>query len=782
MVDNYGAGGGVPPVDGVSPEGPDRAVVSPQRTVFENLWPWRRVGDFDPDLDPIVRLVRHHHPRADVRVLEHAYDVARDAHDGQVRKSGDPYVTHPVAVAGILADLGMDVTTVVAGLLHDVVEDTAVDLEDVRTDFGEDVADIVDGITKLDRLRFQSKEAAQAATMRKMLVAMAKDVRVLLIKLADRLHNMRTLDALPEAKRRRIAQETIDIYAPLAHRLGIREIKWQLEDLAFAELHPKTYAEIESLVEDRHAEREAELAQVISDIEARLRSARIEASVTGRPKHYWSIYQKMVSRQKSFNEINDLIGVRIAVDDARDCYGALGVVHSMWKPVLGRFKDYIAMPKFNLYQSLHTTVMGPTGRPIEVQIRTHDMDGTAEYGIASHWRYKEIAAHESRKSGADELAWFRRVLDNQEATEDPREFMDTLKDDLYRDEVFVFTPKGKVISLPSGGTPIDFAYAVHTEIGHRCIGARVNDRLVPLDTTLASGDTVEIFTSNIAGAGPSRDWLGVVATAKARNKIRSWFNQERRTQAVENGRDALRRSLRRARLPVDAVLDGPVIEEVAEEMNYAHVGSLFAAIGEDHVKAETVVTHLARHESLDLDSAPAEEPIPAGISRRSRSAQSSGVHVEGFDDVVVHLARCCNPIPGDEITGYMTRGRGVSVHRADCANAVDFGSVPERLIGVEWDATQQAPAVVRIQVEALDRGALLADVCRVLAEHHVNIRSATTSTGRDQIAVQEFECEMADPSRLDTVLAGVGRVAGVYEVFRVVPGADHPAGRARRAG
>lgn len=755
---------------GLSPEGPDRAVVAPQRGMLD-LLPWRRVGDFDPEIAPVVRLIRHHHPRADVRPVVKAYLAAREAHDGQLRKSGDPYITHPIAVAGILADLGMDVTTITAGLLHDVVEDTDVDVDGIREEFGEDVAEIVDGVTKLERLTFDSKEAQQAATIRKMLVAMAKDMRVLLIKLADRLHNMRSLAPLAEHQRRRLAQETIDIYAPLAHRLGIREIKWQLEDLAFAELHPKTYAEIEELVSECHTEVDHELAAIVTSVDERLKTARINGTVTGRPKHYWSIYQKMVSQQKSFDEINDVLGVRVVVESTRDAYTALGVVHAIWKPILGRFKDYIALPKFNLYQSLHTTVMGPAGRPLEIQIRTADMDHTAEFGIAAHWRYKEDG-NDTKRHGAEELAWFRRVLEGQMTTEDPAEFLDNLREDLYRDEVFVFTPGGDVLSLPAGGNPIDFAYAVHTEIGHRCIGARVNDRLVPLDTRLTSGDTVEIFTSNIAGAGPSRDWLDVVATPKARNKIRAWFSRERRTQVVEAGREQLTAAMRDARIPSAGVLEGQIIETVAEEMNYAHVAALFAAIGEDHVKADTVVTHIARHTAGVLEAAPADESPLAGINRRSRSAQSSGVHVEGLDDVFVHLARCCNPIPGDVIIGYHTRGRGVSVHRSDCANAVGLDAVPERVIGVDWDLTRTSAARVRIQIEALDRSGLLADVCRVLADHHANIRLAQTSTGRDQIAVQEFECEIADPSRLDTVLSAVSRVNGVYEVFRVVPTVD----------
>ena len=747
---------------GVSPGGPGRAAAP--RSVLGVL-PWRRWGEGDPLVDPIVRLVRSHHPKADVRPVTRAYEIARLAHEGQQRKSGEEYIAHPVAVASILADLGMDVTTVVAGLLHDAVEDTPVSMEEVRGEFGDDVAEIVDGVTKLDRLRFDTKEAQQAATMRKMLVAMAKDIRVLLIKLADRLHNMRTLHPLEEPKRRRIAQETLDIYAPLAHRLGIQEMKWQLEDLAFCELYPKAYHEIEAMVRLRHDAREQELDDVVEILAEKLEAAKVKASVKGRPKHYWSIYDKMVRRQRSFDDIYDLIGVRVLVDSVRDCYGALGLIHSVWKPVLGRFKDYIAMPKFNLYQALHTTVMGPEGKPIEIQIRTRDMHRTAEYGIAAHWQYKEDGGARKR---TDELVWLRHMIDWQEDTADPKEFMETLKVDLYQDEVFAFTPQGDVVTLNTGATPIDFAYAIHTEVGHRCIGARVNDRLVPLDTKLSSGDTVEIFTSKVEGAGPSRDWLQVVATARARNKIRAWFSRERREEAVEAGRDLVVKAMRRARQPVQKLVSQGILEEIAEDMNYSDVGALHAAVGEGHVTADSVAARVARRLS-EAEPAQAIATVERPV-RRTRSAETAGVHVEGLDDVWVKLARCCNPVPGDEIMGFVTRGRGVSVHRTDCANASALGTKTERLIEVEWDSDSSATAIASVQIEALDRERLLRDVTTVLSDHHVNIVAAQTATGKDQVAVLRFEFEVADPSRLESVLNAIRKISSVYEAYRVMPG------------
>jgi GTP diphosphokinase / guanosine-3',5'-bis(diphosphate) 3'-diphosphatase len=719
----------------------------------------------DSTVRPLLDEYRERHPKADTGLIEHAYEVARDAHIDQVRRSGDPYIAHPVGVALILAELGLDDVTLAGALLHDAVEDTSVTIEDVVTDFGPDLAAIVDGVTKLDRLQFDSKEAQQAATMRKMLVAMAKDVRVLLIKLADRLHNMRTIASLPEAKQLRIAQETLDIYAPLAHRLGIQDVKWQLEDLSFAVLHPKRYAEIEQMVAHTAPARDDDLKSVLEAVRNRLDELHIDAEVTGRPKHYWSIYEKMVVRGKEFAEINDLLGVRVIVDSVKDCYGALGSIHALWRPVQGRFKDYVAMPKFNLYQSLHTTVVGPRGKPVEFQIRTAEMHRRAEYGVAAHWGYKE------QRNPTEDLLWLQRLVDWQQETNDPDEFMQSLKIDLEQDEVFVFTPKGKVVTLATGATPVDFAYAIHTEVGHRCIGARVNGRLVPLDSNLQSGDTCEIFTSKVEGAGPSRDWLQFVQTPRARSKIRQWFSRERRVDAIDTGRDELIKALRREGLPVQKLANSPVMLTVAEKLNYTDLDSLHAAIGEAHVSAKAVVQRVQR------ELRGGEEQLPVTVSRppraRGRRHGTVGVHVEGLDDVMVRLSRCCTPVPGDEIMGFVTRGRGVSVHRTDCANAASLRSQVDRVIEVDWDNDAPGNYVVAVEVEALDRSKLLRDVADVLSEHHVNIISCSSQTQSDRIARLRFEFELADPGHLDSILSAVKRVHSVYDAARVLPGSTN---------
>ncbi|HEX2047295.1 MAG TPA: bifunctional (p)ppGpp synthetase/guanosine-3',5'-bis(diphosphate) 3'-pyrophosphohydrolase [Acidimicrobiales bacterium] len=733
-------------------------------TTADRVLPWRRTPPAVPnDVRELVDTYRSRHPKADTSLLTRAYQVAFDAHDGQVRRSGDPYIVHPLAVATILAELGLDDITLAAALLHDAVEDTGLSLDEVTRDFGPQVAAMVDGVTKLDRVRFDSKEAQQAATMRKMLVAMAKDIRVLLIKLADRLHNMRTIAALPREKQERIAQETIDVYAPLAHRLGIAGIKWQLEDLAFATLYPKRYAEIEQMVSARAPERDIYLSQVVEMVRARLSEVKVEGEVIGRPKHYWSIYEKMVVKQRGFDEIYDLVGLRVLVGSVKDCYAALGTIHATWKPVQGRFKDYIAMPKFNLYQSLHTTVVGPQGKPIEVQIRTREMHQRAEYGIAAHWNYKEAAP-------VADVGWLNRIVDWQQETDDPQEFMEALKVDLEQDEVFVFTPKGDVVTLAMGATPIDFAYSIHTDVGHRCIGARVNGRLVPLDSKLQSGDRVEIFTSKVEGAGPSRDWLQVVVTPRARNKIRQWFSRSRREEAIESGRDDLVRHMRREGLPVQKLANSPLLTKVAVDLNYADVEALHQAIGENHVSAQSVAHRLAR----ELRGGDHEEQLPATVRRptRSRVQGTGGVHVEGLDDVMVRLALCCKPVPGDEIVGFVTTGRGVSVHRADCANAVTLAtSIRERQIEVEWDGTRSGVFVASIEVEALDRARLLGDVSTALADHHVNIVASSTHTSSDRVARLRFDFELADPSHLDALLRSVKKVDSVYDAYRVVPGA-----------
>src|SRR4051812_12138830 len=662
----------------------------------------------------------------------------------------------------ILSDLGLDDITLAAALLHDAVEDTSVTLDDLQARFGPDVSAIVDGVTKLDRLEFDSREEQQAATMRKMLVAMAKDIRVLLIKLADRLHNMRTIAALPEGKQRRIAQETLDIYAPLAHRLGIQDVKWQLEDLSFAVLYPKRYAEIEQMVASRAPERDFYLREVLEAVSNRLAVLRIRADVSGRPKHFFSIYEKMVVKSKEFDEVQDLVAIRVVVDSVKDCYGALGSIHALWKPIQGRFKDYIAMPKFNLYQSLHTTVVGPQGKAVEVQIRTKEMHRRSEFGVAAHWGYKEHTAE-------TDTAWLQRIVDWQQETSDPREFMESLKIDLEQDEVFVFTPKGDVVTLPAKATPIDFAYSIHTEVGHRCIGARINGRLTSLDSTLTSGDTVEVFTSKVAGAGPSRDWLKIVVTPRARNKIRQWFSRERREDAIENGRDELTKALRREGLPVQKVAASAVIPKVAEAMNYADLDALHAAIGEGHVSAKSVAQRIAR----ELRGGDHEDKLPSTATkpRPSRSKQTVGVHVEGLDDVMVRLSRCCTPVPGDEIIGFVTRGRGVSVHRADCANAASLVATnADRLIEVEWDRASAGVFVASIEIEALDRSKLLRDISTVLSDHHVNILASSSHTGSDRVARLRFDFELGDPSHLESLLGTLKRVDSVFDAYRLLPG------------
>ncbi|MER5833496.1 GTP pyrophosphokinase [Streptomyces sp. NPDC002130] len=745
----------------------------------------QRANPYNPVLEPLLRIVRGNDPKietATLRQIERAYQVAERWHRGQKRKSGDPYITHPLAVTTILAELGMDPATLMAGLLHDTVEDTEYGLDDLRRDFGDVVTLLVDGVTKLDKVKFG--EAAQAETVRKMVVAMAKDPRVLVIKLADRLHNMRTMRYLKREKQEKKARETLEIYAPLAHRLGMNTIKWELEDLAFAILYPKMYDEIVRLVAERAPKRDEYLAIVTDEVQQDLRAARIKATVTGRPKHYYSVYQKMIVRGRDFAEIYDLVGIRVLVETVRDCYAALGTVHARWNPVPGRFKDYIAMPKFNMYQSLHTTVIGPGGKPVELQIRTFDMHRRAEYGIAAHWKYKQEAvagaskvrsdAPKSSGKGKDDhlndMAWLRQLLDWQKETEDPGEFLESLRFDLSRNEVFVFTPKGDVIALPAGATPVDFAYAVHTEVGHRTIGARVNGRLVPLESTLDNGDLVEVFTSKAAGAGPSRDWLGFVKSPRARNKIRAWFSKERRDEAIEQGKDAIVRAMRKQNLPIQRILTGDSLVTLAHEMRYADISALYAAIGEGHVSAQNIVQKLVQ--ALGGEEAATEEidesvPPAPGRSRKRRTSADPGVVVKGVEDVWVKLARCCTPVPGDPIIGFVTRGSGVSVHRSDCVNVDSLSREPERILDVEWAPTQSSVFLVAIQVEALDRSRLLSDVTRVLSDQHVNILSAAVQTSRDRVATSRFTFEMGDPKHLGHVLKAVRGVEGVYDVYRV---------------
>ena len=732
--------------------------------------PWRRGArrQTAAEIAPLLECYRQRHRDQSPDLIVRAFDVAAKAHEGQMRLSGEPYIRHPVAVATIVARLGLDDVTIAASLLHDAVEDTDVALAAIEADFGAEVTRIVDGVTKLDRVHYDTREQQQAASVRKMIVAIARDLRVLIIKLADRLHNLRTIAVLPAFKQDYIARETLDVYAPLAHRLGMQDIKQQLEDLAFAALEPRRYAEIDQMVQQRAPERDIYLEQVLGNVESRLDELGISAEVIGRPKHLWSIYEKMVVKGRSFEEIFDLIGIRVLVDSVRDCYAALGSIHATWRPVQGRFKDYIAMPKFNLYQSLHTTVVGPQGKTLEVQIRTRHMHDRAEHGVAAHWEYKDA-------SPSDEMAWLSRIVDWQQETSDPVEFMSNLKIELDTDEVYVFTPQGKVIELPVGATPVDFAYSIHTDVGHACVGAKVNGRLVALDSRLLSGDVVEIFTTRTEGAGPSRDWLKFVASRRAANKIKQWYSRERRADAIENGRDDLIQTLRREGLPARRLLKDKLMDSIAEQLNYSSTDLLFLAIGEGHQSAASVAGRFARAlQGDDADGEDDRDRLPTTARRRTghlRSDTDVGVHVEGLDDILIRLSQCCAPVPPDEIIGFVTRGRGVSVHRADCVNAIGLAEgQTDRLIEVEWDTDFAGKFSTTISVHALDRPGLLRDVTDVLAEHRLSIISAKAETGDDFIARMGFEFELADLSQLDSVLSSVLSLEAVFEAYRVLPG------------
>lgn len=722
-------------------------------------------GAYTTALAEVIRLAKLNHPKGDVSIVERAFVAAELAHRDQLRKSGEPYITHPLAVAQILAELGIGPITLAAALLHDTVEDTDYKLDQLEKDFGAEVAMLVDGVTKLDKVKFG--DHAQAETVRKMVVAMSRDIRVLVIKLADRLHNARTWGFVPEETARRKAQETLEIYAPLAHRLGISTIKWELEDISFSVLYPKVHEEIVNLVAQRAPQREEFIATILGEIDEDLKENKIKGSVAGRPKQYYSIYQKMVVRGREFDDIYDLVGIRVLVSSIRDCYAVLGAIHARWNPVPGRFKDYIAMPKFNLYQSLHTTVIGPKGRTVEIQIRTQEMHQRAEYGVAAHWKYKEQSGTTGEVADED-LTWLKHLTDWQAETQDPSEFLDSLRFEIGAKEVYVFTPKGKVIGLTGGATPVDFAYAVHTDVGHRTMGAKVNGRLVPLETPLNSGDVVEIFTSKSIEAGPSKDWLNFTKSPRARAKIKQWFSAERREDAVEQGKESIAKAMRKHNLPLQKMMSGESLLTLAQDLKLADVESLFAAVGEGHISAQQVVEKITASLATDSDAAEAvfELPNKTGSARRDRQG-SAGVLVRGDADVMAKLARCCTPVPGDSIMGFVTRGSGVSVHRTDCKNVDQLRLEPERLMDVSWAENSKSLFLVQIQIEALDRGGLLSDVTRVLSEHHVNILSASVSTRSDRVALSRFVFEMGDANTLEHLLNAVRRIEAVYDVYRV---------------
>ena len=746
------------------------------------VWFGARSKMTTPEIEPLVRALRANHPKADVSLIERAYATAEKAHRGQMRKSGEPYITHPVAVATILAEVGMTSPTLAAALLHDTVEDTDYSLEQLTADFGPAIAQLVDGVTKLDKIRYG--ERAQSETLRKMIIAMSRDIRVLLIKLADRLHNARTWRFVPVESAKKKARETLEIYAPLAHRLGMNMIKWELEERSFKILYPEVYEEIDHLVAERAPERDLYLREVISQIEEDLRRSGTLGTVTGRPKNHYSIYQKMIVRNKAFDEIFDLVAVRVLVETVRDCYAVLGALHGRWNPIPGRFKDYIAMPKFNFYQSLHTTVIGPGGKPVEIQIRTYEMHEHAEHGVAAHWKYKQNPNANSldsdRMSADEQMNWLRALVDMERETGDPEEFLDSLRYEISGDEVYVFTPKGEVVVLPRGATPVDFAYSVHTEVGNRTVGAKVNGRLVPLNTRLESGQTVEVVTSKSDKAGPSRDWLAFVASPRARSKIKAWFSRERKEEAVEAGKESIARAMRKQNLPLQRLMNHDSVLSVASSLGYPDISGLYAAVGDGHISAQNIVSKLV--ENLgggDGTEETLSEAVTPGAHLHSApelSAKGQGVSVDGMNanDVWVKLARCCTPVPGDDIVGFITRGQGVSVHQRSCPNAVRLeGLHPERFVQVSWSSEHsQAQYLVQIQTKALDRPGLLADLTKVMTEYRVNIVSASTVSTRDQVATARFSFHLAEMSHLNAVLAALRRVDGVFEAVRVSTSAN----------
>ncbi|GFP34706.1 GTP pyrophosphokinase [Candidatus Hakubella thermalkaliphila] len=723
------------------------------------------------DIDELIEKIKEYHPAVEDSLIKKAYQMAQACHLNQKRRSGEPYIAHPIGVAYIIADMRLDTASVISALLHDIIEDSSVTIEDVREEFGDQIATIVDGVTRINRLSFRSDEEEQAENLRKMLIAMAKDIRIILVKLADRLHNMRTLYHLHEEKRITKAKETLDVYAPLAHRLGMSQVKCELEDLAFTTIYPKQYQELNQLVYETAGEREEFINRTIERIEEELTKVGITAEFGGRAKHLYSIYQKMTKQGREFKDIYDLVAVRVIVDTVKDCYGALGIIHSIWKPVPGRFKDYIANPKFNMYQSLHTTVIGFKGRPLEIQIRSHQMHRTSEYGIAAHWRYKEGGTGDEKFE--EKLAWLRQILEWQQELSDPREFMESLKLDLFEDEVFVFTPKGKVISLPMGSTPIDFAYEIHTDVGHGCVGARVNNRIVPLEQHLRSGDIVEIITSKSA-AGPSRDWLSLVKTARARSKIKQWFSQEEKKLSQNVGREMLQKALRKHGLSLQT-LSSEILEKVTRSMHFGRVDKLYQNIGANKISPHQVCTRIIKEKNKlaetyveEIEEELVTEELVQPLAPRSRFTK--GVRVKGLSELLAKLARCCNPVPGDDIVGYVTRGQGVSVHRTDCTNLVSLSNDSERFIEVSWNPAQPSSFQVEIQVEALDRTKLLRDITTVLGEYNVNIVSANVALKeKEGIAISRFVFEIGNLSLLNDIISNIKRVDSVFDAYRVTP-------------
>lgn len=720
------------------------------------------------EIEKLIEKMASFNPDVDKDLVRRAFSLANQLHKKQLRKSGEAFIHHPLGVADILVDLEMDTTTIVAALLHDVVEDTHYSIEEINKDFGEEAGLLIDGVTKLGKIKFKDQAEEQAENLRKMLIAMAKDIRVILIKLADRLHNMRTICFLSVEKQEKKARETLEIYAPLAHRMGIFQIKWELEDLAFCTLEQDRYQQLQKLVTESREVREKYLEGVMAQIGEELEKVGINSRMSGRTKHLYSINKKMKQSGKEFGEIYDLSAIRVVVDDLRDCYGVLGVVHSLWKPLPGRFKDYIAMPKFNMYQSLHTTVIGPRGLPFEVQIRTDQMHKTAEYGIAAHWRYKE--GNKIPDKFEDKLSWLRQMMEWQNETEDPKEFMESLKIDLFEDEVFVFTPKGDVLSFKTGATPLDFAYSIHTDIGHMCVGAKVNGQIVSLGYQLQMGDIVSVMTSKSSN-GPSKDWLNLVKTSSAKSKIRHWFSKEVREDHEQLGKEALVKALRKQGVNIKNATKRNIIDAVREEMNFSKIETFYTALGAGKISPKQVSTKIIRELTKGKEGGEdvAEEEVPEIAPRPlRRQERATGVKVKGIDDMLVRLAHCCHPVPGDDIIGFVTRGRGLSVHRAKCPNAQILLDDPDRILEVFWDTHHKSIYQIEIRVEALDRTKLLQDITTILSEFGVNILSASVATRKNAIANFRFIFEIGDLSNLPTILATVKRIDVVFDAYRVM--------------
>jgi GTP pyrophosphokinase len=703
----------------------------------------------------------------DRKAVTHAFEFACERHADQLRRSGDEFITHPVGVAQVCARMRLDTETLCAALLHDTVEDTSASLEEIRDEFGDEIAQLVDGVTKLTGMTFESRDERQAENYRKMMVAMATDVRVILIKLADRLHNMRTLGALPKQKQVAKARETLEIYAPLAHRLGIHAIKWELEDLAFATLHPRKYKEIKQLVAQQRDEREVYVNEAGHFLAEELKKVGIEAEISGRAKHFYSIYTKMTKKGREFNEIFDLTAMRVIVGSVKDCYGAIGVIHSLWKPLPGRFKDFVAMPKANMYQALHTTVIGPEGKPLEIQIRTGDMHKLAEYGVAAHVAYKEGGTTDPRR---EKMTWLRQLVEAQ-GDQDPAEFLESLKVDLFEDEVFVFTPKGEVKNLSAGSTPLDFAYAVHTDVGHRCVGAKVNGSIVPLHYQLRSGDIVEVLTAK-QKRGPSRDWLKLVRTSRARNKIRAFFKEESREDAERKGREGLEDALRKRGLPMQKLVMSPLLADVIREMGYRKASDFYIALGQGKISTKAVSNKLMQR--LKAGEAVGEEE-PLGFTgpyedraRRTKEASNYGISVKGASNVAVRLAKCCRPVPGDQIAGYVSLGRGITIHRTDCKNLRALKKAPERFVEVSWDGENEASYRVELQVDAYDRTRLLEDLSRTFAEAGINILGATCMTKHPMVK-NRFVVEVGDTEQLKQCISRLRNVESVFDAYRITP-------------